>query len=231
MLFQFTVGNFSSFYKKRTLSLEASSISELKQNIIIHKKNKLLRSMVIYGSNSSGKSNLIKALERMRTLVLSSVRLNKSDELPYNSFSYLEESEYEPTFFEVTFWCNEKRYRYGFEYNQHKIVNEWLFTGKSNRLESTLFIRTEDGIGVNDNFKEGSGKEPATNDNRLFISLVAQLGGTISNSIIDFFSNYNVLSGLEHNDYTGFTTRMLHKKLSGFDKSLLLYQNLKLDFR
>ena len=231
MLIQFTVGNFLSFYKKRTLNLEATSISELKENIIINNKSKLLPSIVIYGANSSGKSNLLKALQTMRSVVLSSVRLNKSDELTYTPFSYLDVSEQEPTFFEIIFWCNKNKYRYGFEYNQTKIINEWLFTGKTAKIETALFIRTEDGIGVTDKFKEGAAKESATNDNRLFISLVAQLGGTISNSIIDFFSNYNILSGLEHNDYTGYTTRMLQKKLNGFDKSLLLYQNLKLGFK
>ncbi len=68
MLIEFTVGNFLSFNTKRTLSFEAKSISELKQNIIRTENNyKLLPSIVIYGANSSGKSNVIKALDRMRS--------------------------------------------------------------------------------------------------------------------------------------------------------------------
>ena len=79
MLIQFTVGNFLSFNQKRTLSLEAKGISELKTNIITFNGDKILRSSVIYGANSSGKSNLIRALERMREVVLNSVRLNDSE--------------------------------------------------------------------------------------------------------------------------------------------------------
>jgi hypothetical protein len=187
--------------------------------------------MVIYGANSSGKSNLIKALERMREVVLSSVRLNDSDELEYSPFLLSIETDSLPTFFEIIFWKESIRYRYGFEYNLRQIENEWLFAGKSEKSEKTLFIRTIEGIAVDAKYKEGVGIESKTNNNRLFVSLVAQLGGPISKQILEFFKNYNVLSGLDHNDYKGFTTRMLHKNLNGCEESLELYQKLKLGFQ
>lgn len=231
MLVQFTVGNFLSFNQKRMLNLEAKGISELKTNISTFRAQKILRSAVIYGANSSGKSNLIKALERMREVVLASVRLNDTDELDYSPYLLSTETENQPTFFEIIFWQDLTRYRYGFEYNLNQIVNEWLFTGKSETKEKPLFLRTTEGIGVDAKFKEGKGNESKTNNNRLFVSLVAQLGGDISKKVLEFFNGYNVLSGLEHNDYTGFTTRMLHKNLNGCDESLELYQKLKLGFQ
>ena len=231
MIVQFTVGNFLSFNAKQVLNLEAKGISELKTNICTFKAEKILRSMVIYGANSSGKSNLIKALERMREVVLSSVRLNDSDELEYSPFLLSIETDSLPTFFEIIFWKESIRYRYGFEYNLRQIENEWLFAGKSEKSEKTLFIRTIEGIAVDAKYKEGVGIESKTNNNRLFVSLVAQLGGPISKQILEFFKNYNVLSGLDHNDYKGFTTRMLHKNLNGCEESLELYQKLKLGFQ
>ena len=231
MIVQFTVGNFLSFNAKQLLNLEAKGISELKTNICTFKAEKILRSMVIYGANSSGKSNLIKALERMREVVLSSVRLNDSDELEYSPFLLSIETDSLPTFFEIIFWKESIRYRYGFEYNLRQIENEWLFAGKSEKSEKTLFIRTIEGIAVDAKYKEGVGIESKTNNNRLFVSLVAQLGGPISKQILEFFKNYNVLSGLDHNDYKGFTTRMLHKNLNGCEESLELYQKLKLGFQ
>ena len=100
MIIEFTVGNFLSFYEKRTISFEAQSISELKPNVIKYEKYKLLRSAVIYGANSSGKSNLIKALDRMRENVLQSVKLNDLDELDYTPFLLSDESEFN-SFFEI----------------------------------------------------------------------------------------------------------------------------------
>jgi AAA15 family ATPase/GTPase len=151
--------------------------------------------------------------------------------LNYSPFLLSTASENQPSFFEIVFWKDALRYRYGFEYNLTKIENEWLFRGKSEKSEKHLFIRTIEGIGISENFKEGKGNESKTNDNRLFVSLVAQLGGSISKSILEFFNNYNVLSGIEHNDYTGFSTRMIHKNLIGCSDSLELYQKLKLGFQ
>lgn len=230
MIVEFTVGNFLSFYENRNLSFEAKGISELKGNIINSNKHKLLRSIVVYGANSSGKSNLIKALDRMRECVLTSVKLNDSDNLDYSPFLLSKNGENEPTYFEIIFLDQGNRYRYGFEYNLNEIINEWLFVGKNSNNETPLFIRTIEGIGVSEKFTEGQGKEQSTNSNRLFISLVAQLGGETSKQVIEWFKNYNVLSGLEHKDYNGFTLRMLHKQLNGCDESLSLFKNLNLGF-
>jgi AAA15 family ATPase/GTPase len=197
MIVEFTVGNFLSFNKKATLTFEAKGISELTENVFTHHKQKLLRSAVIYGANSSGKSNLIKALDRMRDNVLFSVRLNSSDALDFSPFLLSSESENQATFFEVIFYVDAIKYRYGYEYNYTEIINEWLFVGNNSKTEKPLFIRTKEGIAVADKFEEGKGKEVSTNDNRLFISLVAQLGGIVSKKILEWFKNYNVLSGLQ----------------------------------
>lgn len=231
MLIEFTVGNFLSFNTKRTLSFKAAAISDL-DNVFTIDNYKLLRSAVVYGANSSGKSNLIKALDRMRNVLLNSVKLNDKDPLDYSPFLLSEQSEHAPTYLEVEFLIAGKTYRYGFEYTLESIVNEWLFVKHGpTKKEITLFIRTPDGIGVTDAFEEGLGKEEATNDNRLFVSLVAQLGGEISKKIMEWFRSYNVISGLANQGYNGFTMRMLHKKNNGCNQALSLFHKLKLGFQ
>ncbi len=231
MLVEFTVGNFLSFRDKKTISFVASSISELPQNVVKVGKYKLLRSAVLYGANSSGKSNLIKALDRMRDILLDSVKLNDKEELNYSPFLLSNQHETDPTFFEIEFIISDKKYRYGFEFNNIEIVQEWLFIKQGSKREVLQFIRTLEGIGVSDEFEEGKGKESSTNGNRLFVSLVAQLGGAISKLIIEWFRGYNVLSGIDHKDYTGFSLRMLHKRINGCEESLSLFQRLKLGFK
>lgn len=231
MLIEFTVGNFLSFNTKRTLSFKAAAISDL-DNVFTIDNYRLLRSAVVYGANSSGKSNLIKALDGMRNILLNSVKLNDKDPLDYTPFLLSEQSEHAPTHFETEFLIGGKTYRYGFEYTLESIVNEWLFVKQGmTKKETTLFIRTKDGIGITDQFVEGKGKEEATNDNRLFVSLVAQLGGKISKQIIEWFRSYNVISGLAHQEYNGFTMRMLHDKKEGCEQALSLFQKLKLGFQ
>ena len=231
MIIEFTVGNFLSFNEKRTIGFEArGGVSELKDNFFTFEKRKLLRSGVIYGANSSGKSNLIKALEKMRECVLSSVKLNDTDKLSFSPFLLSSETKNKPTFFEMIFVAGSQIFRYGFEYNLCEIINEWLFSVKNSGKEELLFVRTQEGIAVADKFAEGKGKEESTNDNRLFISLVAQLGGKVSKQILQWFYDCNVVSGIKHNDYEGYTLSMFYENLSGSSEALQFFRDLQLGF-
>ena len=64
MIIEFTVGNFLSFKENKTLSLEATAITEHKESTFKAGDYNLLKSAVLYGANSSGKSNLIKAMSK-----------------------------------------------------------------------------------------------------------------------------------------------------------------------
>ena len=230
MIIEFTVGNFLSFNEKKTLNFEArGGVSELKDNFFTFEKQKILRSLVLYGANSSGKSNLIKALGRMKSCIMSSVKLNETDELNYTPFLLSSVSENQPTFFEMVFVSKKQKFRYGFEYNATEITDEWFFEVKKTK-EIPLFIRTEEGIAVSDSFQEGKGKEESTNNNRLFISLVAQLGGKVSKQILEWFSGCNVMSGIKHNDYEGYTLGMFYKNSNGYGEALQFFRDLQLGF-
>jgi len=98
MLVNFTVKNFRSFKYERTFSMGASSIKEHKEAVVTMGKHSLLPLAVLYGANSGGKSNLIKAISTMRSIVLRSVRLNEGDQLPYDPFALDIASETQPTF-------------------------------------------------------------------------------------------------------------------------------------
>ncbi len=228
MLVEFTVGNYLSFYARRTLNFRAAAISDLDHSFEVG-RYKLLPAAVVYGANSSGKSNLLKALATMRNVLLQSVKLNDGEQLDYTPFLLAENSAEEPSYFEIEFLIEEKKFRYGYEYNQTHIVSEWLYESTV-KVEKPLFVRTEDGIGVSDIFKEGRGKEEATNDNRLFVSLVAQLGGDICKKIIAWFQGCNLISGLSNQGYNAFTMKMLHHKLEGFDLAIGLFRKLQLGF-
>lgn len=172
-------------------------------NLFNYNKYTLLRSIALYGANSSGKSNLVRAMHTMARSVLQSVKLNDNDELEYDPFLLLRDN-HRPTMFEVIFLKGEYCYRYGFRYNQERILEEWLFRKTTPRSgEQMMFVRNEDGICVDENnFPEGAGCEEKTNDNRLFLSLCQQLGGEISRQVISWFqSDFNVISGLNNQQY------------------------------
>lgn len=211
MLIEFTVGNYLSFKDKKTLSLEATAIKDNPENVIEAGKYKLLRSAVIYGANSSGKSNFIKALDRMRDIVMYSAKNNSTSEIDIVPFLLSTETEHKPSFFEIVFLIEGIRYRYGFEVDNKIVHAEWLFECKTNS-EKLLFIREKGSIEITNNFEEGKGIEEKTRENALFLSIVDQFNGTISKKILEWFKMPRIFSGLTHEKEKGFTLSFLESE-------------------
>lgn len=234
MILEFTVENYRSFYGKKTLVLEADkALKECSDtNLFACNKHVLLRTLALYGANSSGKSNLVSAMLTMARCILLSVKLNDNEELEYDPFLLLKDNE-RPTMFEVIFLKGEYCYRYGFRYNFEHIIDEWLFRKSTPRSkEQMMFVRNEEGICVEENnFSEGVGYEEKTNDNRLFLSLCQQLGGEISRQVISWFqSDFNVISGLNNQQYRSYSKLFFHKKEQSSTEALKFFQKLKLGF-
>ena len=233
MLLNFTIENYRSFFEKKTVSLQSQKLSEeAKENVTQAFSYNILKTLAVYGANSSGKSNLISAMQAMKLCVLSSVRLNPNDMLQYEPFLLLKDNN-KPTMFEVSFlkgnWC----YRYGFSYTQTEIVDEWLFRRTTNRSkEQALFIRNKEGIAFEDKkFPEGIGLETKTNGNRLFLSLCAQLGGEISNQVISWFEiDFNVASGLNNQVYREFSKMQFHTRRNASTEAMRFFKTLQLGF-
>lgn len=231
MLTNFTVKNYRSFKFERTFSMGASSIKEHKDSVINRGKYSLLPLAVFYGANSSGKSNLIQAISTMCSMVMHSVRLNEGDVLPYDPFALDKSSGSQPTLFEIQFIKDEVLYRYGFEYNKTDILSEWLYEKRFGNKEYELFMRSRNIIEVSaKRFPEGQEKEDLTNSNRLFLSLVAQLKGEKSNLIMGWFSECNVLSGINSDVYEVFTLKMFLEHLKGSDQAQEFFKTLQLGF-
>lgn len=202
MLLEFTVGNFLSFKDKKTFSLEAGGIKTvLPDNVVQNGKYKVLRSAGIYGANSSGKSNFVKALDFMVNTVKHSSKLNSIDKLGAKPFLLNTETENQPCYFEILFTEEESRYRYGFELDNDKIHSEWLFVLEANsKKEIPYFVRELEGIGVADIFEEAKSFIANTRDNGLFLSLLDQLNVSIAKTVIYNISKNRVISGIDHKE-------------------------------
>lgn len=234
-LLEFSVLNFRSFFTKRSISFVASSIKdEPRENVVSFDRVKYLRTSAVYGANSSGKTNLLLAMGAMTLMVKESAKLNDGDNLPYDPFALSTLSRTKPTMFEVTFIVGNQKFRYGYEFNEERITSEWLYNSTTKSAKETvLFVRTLDGIAINEDiFKEGIGLEVKTNDNRLFVSLVAQLGGedTISKKVMSFFRDFNVISGLTDYGYHDITKNIFLTEADEAKSAMNLFKELQLGF-
>ncbi len=211
MLLELSVENFLSFKDLNTLSMiAAKSFKEHLDTHTIQLDNnvKLLKSAVLYGNNASEKSNFLEAMSFMRATVINSFRdaliENSDKKFPLEKFILNTKTEQESSFFEISFIQNGTKYRYGFEIDYNHVVAERLYHTTSK--EVYLFKRNFQNIEVNKTaFSEGLGKEENTKENVLFLTLIAQLNGKVSNEIAEWFKNLNYVNGIHdrlHKRYT-----------------------------
>jgi AAA15 family ATPase/GTPase len=212
MLIQFSVRNFKTFKEKATLSMIASNYDKEREAENIMKDSKfnlrVLKSAVIYGANASGKSKLMEALTFMRKFAISSSRESqKGDEINVEPYRLNDESDNEPSEFEVIFTHKNVMYRYGFEVDRNRIISEWLYN-KPNTKEVELFYRDFQKFETHPkNFSKGviGVKEGLVRDNALLLSLAAQLNDTTAINVIEWFKNLKSLSGLREEGYQDYT--------------------------
>ena len=220
MLAEFRVKNFRSLRDEQVMSLVASSDETLRDSHTIPTGIKavptLLRSAVVYGANASGKSNLIKAIQFMRGVVLESATLQPSQAFSgLQPFKLDSESKHQPTEFEVTFILDGVRYQYGFAMTTNRIVSETLLVYRAFKPQR-WFDRRFDPESGKDIYHLGSGLkgakslwEGATRPNALFLSTAAQLNSDALRPIFDWFANGLVIFN-EHTQLSlDFSVQML----------------------
>lgn len=197
MLVEFRVENFRSLRQEQVLSLVASKDKTLQETNAIDTGLKaapsLLRSAAIYGANASGKSNLIKALQYMRSMVVESATLQPGQPFSVQPFLLDEQSAVEPSAFEASFLLDGVRYQYGFAMARERIVSEHLLVYKAFKPQRWYERRYDDKIGK-DVYEFGSGLkgrkslwEEATRPNSLFLSMAVQLNSESLRPVFDWF--------------------------------------------
>ncbi|EAJ7141090.1 ATP-binding protein [Campylobacter jejuni] len=195
MLIEFRVENFLSIQDEQVLSMVASSDNTfLNSHTNNDKKLALLKSSVIYGANASGKSNIVKALQTMKTIVISSANTQRGDKLPITPFLLGDEDD-KPTKFEIIFIQNNIKYQYGFILTSEKILEEWLLIfGESNRAQKwfeRIYNEKEEKYNYSFGAKFIGSKQlwaENTRDNALFLSVAIQLNNEQLKPMFDFFN-------------------------------------------
>ena len=214
MLVEFKFKNFLSYKDETSLLMtKVKSFKELENtNVINNNHFDLLKTATIYGTNGGGKSNLIKAMGFMKSIVHNSFAesLKKEEDRGKKDYYFKlnDNTENEPSLFEVSFIKNEILYRYGFEIKGYEIVSEWLTNKKD--TETVLFERKLKNFKINNSsFSEGNKHKNDVNSNVLFLSYLAQNNAKISSEIFDWFENLNSVSGLVNIHYKNVTKELL----------------------
>ena len=235
MLINFSFGNFCSFRDIKSLRMEAGRVDDLTESVIEKEGFRLLPVAAIYGANSSGKTNVIKAMGMFRYIVTKNSKLDPDDTLFQVPFLLDVQTREAPTVFEIQILLEGVVYRYGFEYFSTEVVSEWLYEKevKPYARERRLFQREKQEINISSEYFP-EGLQWVDNikklKNRLFLSYVYYNGGDISQKLIKYLSRYNTISGLEVDGYEQLSLKMIEQQSEGYQEAMELFKKLDLGF-
>lgn len=139
MLIKFAVSNFLSFDGREELSLEAGKARKHADRLYVNRRLKLVKCEALFGSNASGKSNLVEALQFVQNTIEDGFPRGFSNKY----YRLTEENRLKPSTFEVELICNDRRFHFGFSaiLNNSCITKEWLYEITPSGLHKYLYIR------------------------------------------------------------------------------------------
>lgn len=230
MILEIHLSNFFSIKDEITLDLRAGNIKTqkvkaLSNNVFEFEKNKVLKTVALYGANASGKSNIIKAIRFCNSMVFSSHQHNENAIFNFQPFKF-KGYQKKPSYYFIRFVSNDIEYEYAFSLTRTEILTESLYYFPKGR-KAKIFTRDESfGETKKDKYSFGSViKRPMdvaenTSNKTLYISRASQMDRIIGKEIFNFFSTVFILG------YRGFNANSV-ENLFNKNKDQLL-QALKM---
>lgn len=202
MLISFSVENWMSFRDKTTLCMLASEESKhiaTVPSIENHEIN-ILPIAIIYGGNASGKTNLFKALNFVKKMVV--VGTSPDDYIGVEPFRLDKVTESNPVRFKLEVLVNEILYELCFSFNHKCVVEETLFESKEKNHKVLLYTRNSDVIKLEKaSYSEDDEQsfleyvKKGTRDNQLFITNTIFQNSQRFRPIYDWLKNDLILIG------------------------------------
>jgi len=211
MILEIRLKNFFSIKEEVVLDLRAAKIKTatakvLGDNYFTYGKEKILKSIAIYGANASGKSNLIKAIRFCAGMIFQSHLHNENTIYNFQPFKLDKSSTKLPSEFLIRFILSGIEHEYSFALTTKEIIRESLYYYPKGRI-SKVFTRDEEASGKKaDKYSFGNViKKPMdvatnTSNKTLFISRASQMDRELPKEIFNFFSSKFLLS------YVGLST-------------------------
>ena len=203
MLIQFEVQNFRSFRERQTLSMVAGRVSDLVDTHTFDSGvlglPRLLRSSAVYGPNAAGKTNLLRALKFVQSIVVNSSRSTGDLSINGDPFKLDGYSKNHPSEFKVVFIQNGRRYEYGLSIGNTRVCEEFLieYAHRKGRLifDRAFNENTQKYDWKFSSFLKGQREvwKRSTRPNALFLSTAVQLNSKQLLPIFEWFQKRLVI--------------------------------------
>ncbi len=225
MVLEIRIGNFFSIKEEVRLDFRAAPIRSanaraLEENTFSYDDTQVLKTVVIYGANASGKSNIIKAIRFCHAMVLESHQHNENVNFNFQPFKFGSAAN-QPSSYFIRFVTEGVEYEYAFSLNRQEIVTESLHYYPNGRIKEVFTRDERRGKDKRDIYTFGKGiKRPldvaeSTSVKTLFISRASQMDRDIAKTVFRFFHETFVLQ------YLGFGVSAI-ENLSNENKAKLI---------
>ena len=238
MIQEFQVQNFYSIRERQTISFVPTNDSNMRGEYVheVAEGVELLKIGIVYGSNASGKTTLLRALSYFRSTMLNKPE-SKNEGMGYFPFLLDKHSRDEYSQMQMTFWVNGEKYIMSLEFDSKRIYDESLIVYTSARpttLYKRIYQPESDHTEVSFGAKAGIDKatqraiEGNTTNNCTVMAAFGQSNAHVSklNDVFDFF-----LSGMQNiltpRDYLSFDVKNELKNDKDGKKKRFLLQLLK----
>jgi AAA15 family ATPase/GTPase len=199
---------------------------------------RMLRTIGVLGYNSSGKTNLLNAIAAMKYAVLYSGTTTENLFLKTVTPFLLKKDNKEPSHFEVIFFLNNRKYRYGYKILNGAVIEESLDYADPKIRENNLFFRLHKNVTFSKvwNKESENSLDPLfkrVQDHNLFLSVLGFLNVQPAVDILNWFGKIIVVETFNPDRFIDFTveklqdavfkhifTRLLRESKIGFDTIL-----------
>lgn len=181
MLLEFRAANARSFRDPLELSLHATAMAEegVPRDVPWREGTRhplrVLPAAGIFGANASGKTNLLRVIDDMRRIVLTSFKsTSRSSRIPRHPYRLDPDAENAPSEFSVDLVLNGIRHEYGFRVDDTKVIEEWAHRYTHGKV-STLFRREGTNVDLVGELNRAKGRavKEILRSNSLFLSAAA----------------------------------------------------------
>lgn len=187
------IKNFFSLRDETVLDFTADISSrrttyELEENILDYNGDKFVNLIGLFGGNAAGKSNIIKAIDFCRGLILNSHLYGSNTHLDFEPFKF---QTVQPSEFYINFVADGVEYEYSFEISEGRILSESLFH-YPNKRKARVFSREKTNL-----YSYGKGMisrpteiEASTGPQTLFLSRGSSMNRSILQTVYRYFSDH-----------------------------------------
>lgn len=169
MLIRFVAKNIYSFREETEFNLFPNKTQRLSHHRITKNEIEVLRLSALYGANGSGKSNLIKSISLLESMIVDDGKLPKDvDDSKFRLKS--EKKSNDPISLGIEFYIQSKIYYYSITFQQNTILNEYLAESKKDK-DIMIFERNIENDVQTISFFDGY---IADEKNKLFVDVLAE---------------------------------------------------------